>query len=100
MQFYKKYAVYLKSLSFGFFSGFVAFYLNIPLPWMLGPLFVIGLATATKFNIKNTQSPRPVCRAILGCAIGANFTPDVLERINEIWLFFNSFTDFHFDHDF
>ncbi len=74
----------LKGLVLAFSGGFLAYYINVPLPWMLGPLFIVGIATATKFDIKIPSTPRPICRAILGCAIGANFSPDVLNRVTEI----------------
>ena len=30
------------------------------------------------------KKPRPICRALLGCTIGANFGPEILDRFSEI----------------
>jgi hypothetical protein len=66
------------------FSGFVAFYLSLPLPWMLGPLIGCGLLSAFGKKIIIGKKPRPICRALLGCTIGANFGPEIIGRIPEI----------------
>ena len=38
-------------------NGFVAHNIGIPLPWMLGPLFIIGLFCALKVEIKLPKKP-------------------------------------------
>ena len=81
-----EYSAYVYGLLIAFAGGCLAKFIGMPLPWMLGPLFIIGFANAFRFNIKIPESPRPVCRALLGCAIGANFSPNVLDRSYEIGL--------------
>ena len=76
--------IYIFSLLFAVFSGFAAFYLSLPLPWMLGPLIGCGLLSAFGKKIIIGKKPRPICRALLGCTIGANFGPEIIGRIPEI----------------
>jgi membrane AbrB-like protein len=76
--------IYIFSLLLAVFSGFVAFYLSLPLPWMLGPLIGCGLLSAFGKKIIIGKKPRPICRALLGCTIGANFGPEIIGRIPEI----------------
>mgnify|MGYP001488949357 FL=1 len=77
---------YFYGLSLAFLGGGLASLIGIPLPWMLGPLIIIGISTASNLSIKIPDSPRPFCRALLGCAIGSNFSPEVLSRFFEIGL--------------
>ena len=65
-------------------GGFVAHNIGIPLPWMLGPLFIIGLFCALKVEIKLPKKPLPLVRALLGCVIGSNFTNEIFININQI----------------
>ena len=86
MQKHSKYRLYFNGLFLAFLGGIFAYFMGMPLPWMLGPLIAVGIATATNFNVKIPEAPRPICRALLGCAIGANFSPEVLNRSLEIGL--------------
>ena len=75
---------YFFSIFFGIIGGFVAYKIDIPLPWMLGPLFFIGFLCAIKFEIKLPKKPLPLFRALLGCIIGTNFTDEIFSNINQI----------------
>ena len=75
---------YLFSIFFGVIGGFVAYKIDIPLPWMLGPLFFIGFLCAIKVEIKLPKKPLPLFRALLGCVIGTNFTEEIFININQI----------------
>ena len=75
---------YLFSIFLAVFGGFVAYNINFPLPWMLGPLFIIGFFCAFKFQIKLPKKPLPFFRALLGCVIGTNVTNEILTNINQI----------------
>ena len=72
------------SIFLAVFGGFVAHNIGIPLPWMLGPLFIIGLFCALKIEIKLPKKPLPLVRALLGCVIGSNFTNEIFININQI----------------
>mgnify|MGYP001319753860 FL=1 len=75
---------YFFSIFFGVIGGFVAYKTDIPLPWMLGPLFFIGFLCAIKVEIKLPKKPLPLFRALLGCVIGTNFTDEIFSNINQI----------------
>ena len=75
---------YISSLILAIMSSFVAYYLGLPLPWMLGPLLGCGFFSAIGKPVTIAKKPRPFCRALLGCTIGANFGPEILERVSEI----------------
>ena len=76
--------IYISSLFLAIISGFIAYYLNLPLPWMLGPLLGCGFFSVIGKQVIIGKKPRPICRALLGCTIGANFGPEILERGSEI----------------
>lgn len=75
---------YFLSLILAISSGFIAYYIGLPLPWMLGPLLGCGFFAAIGKPVIIGKKPRPLCRALLGCTIGANFGPELLERLPEI----------------
>ena len=75
---------YFFSLILAISSGFIAYYIGLPLPWMLGPLLGCGFFAAIGKPVIIGKKPRPLCRALLGCTIGANFGPELLERLPEI----------------
>jgi membrane AbrB-like protein len=76
--------IYLSSLLLAVVSGFIAYYLSLPLPWMLGPLIGCSFFSAIGKQVIIGKKPRPICRALLGCTIGANFGPEILDRVSEI----------------
>jgi membrane AbrB-like protein len=51
---------------------------------MLGPLLGCGFFSAIGKPVIIAKKPRPLCRALLGCTIGANFGPEILDRVSEI----------------
>ena len=75
---------YLFSIFLAVFGGFLAYNIGIPLPWMLGPLFLVGFFCALKIEIKLPKKPLPLVRALLGCVIGSNFTNEIFININQI----------------
>ena len=75
---------YIFSLLLAVMSSLIAYYLGLPLPWMLGPLMGCGFFAAIGKPVIIGKKPRPICRALLGCTIGANFGPEILNRFSEI----------------
>ncbi len=65
-------------------AGYLAFKIGIPLPWMLGPLLIVGLLCALKFEIKISKKPLPIFRAFLGCIVGTNFSTEIFLNFREI----------------
>ena len=74
---------YLFSIFLAVFGGLIAYNIGIPLPWLLGPLFLIGFFCALKVEIKIPKKPLPLVRALLGCVIGTNFTSEIFANINQ-----------------
>lgn len=59
--------------------GGAAFYLlNLPLPWMLGALFVTMTASLAKAPILGPAGLRPAVVAVIGVLLGSHFTPDII----------------------
>ena len=74
---------YLFSIFLAVFGGLIAYNIGIPLPWLLGPLILIGFFCALKVEIKIPKKPLPLVRALLGCVIGTNFTSEIFANINQ-----------------
>ncbi|MEP1206414.1 MAG: AbrB family transcriptional regulator [Rhizobiaceae bacterium] len=53
-------------------------WLNLPLPWLLGPIFACLLAALIGVPMKGIAALNDSMRTILGVAVGATFTPAVL----------------------
>lgn len=58
--------------------------LNLPLPFLLGPLTFCLLTSLAGAKLKANQTLSKSFRTILGVAIGASFTPDVLREIPQM----------------
>ena len=84
MRFYKNSNAYVITALIAIASGFCANALGFPLPWMLGPMFGVMIYTAIGSAAITPQGWLPVLRSILGVAIGANFTPTIVNRMGEI----------------
>jgi uncharacterized protein len=64
--------------------GGVAFHaLNLPLPWMLGALFVTMVASVAGAPVLGPARLRPVIIAVIGVLLGSRFTPDVLDQAGQ-----------------
>ncbi|WP_081852911.1 AbrB family transcriptional regulator [Bosea sp. 117] len=59
-------------------AGYAAKAAHVPLPWMLGPLFACGLATAFGLQLRSGPHMREIGQVVVGLAIGMRFTPHVL----------------------
>ena len=62
-------------------SGYVASYLNFPLPWMLGPLLVVALLCVLGFNLQAPVAGRFTGQWLIGIAIGLTFSPLFVKEI-------------------
>ena len=74
----------LYSVLISLMAGYLAFKIGIPLPWMLGPLLIIGLLCALKLEINISKKPLPIFRALLGCIVGTNFSEEIFLNFREI----------------
>lgn len=59
-------------------AGYVASRIHMPLPWMLGPLFVCGLLNVSGVPLQAGPHLREIGQVIVGLAIGMRFTPHLL----------------------
>jgi membrane AbrB-like protein len=59
-------------------GGSLAYWLRIPLPWMLGPLFVCAAASLSGWRVEFVPMGRELGQVAVGLAVGMRFTPAVL----------------------
>jgi membrane AbrB-like protein len=61
-------------------------FLNLPLPWLLGPLFACLVAALAGAKLKGPPVMGDAMRTVLGVAVGASITPDVAGRVPDMAL--------------
>lgn len=70
-------------LVLGTLGGLAFHAMNLPLPWMLGALFVTMVASVAGAPVLGPARMRPAIIAVIGVLLGSRFTPDVLERAGQ-----------------
>ena len=72
------------TLIFGLIGSIMFIYLNLPLPWLLGSIFIISILIQFKNNYieKPSHIFSTPARIIIGLVIGSAFTPEVLDYLN------------------
>lgn len=65
----------------GTVAGAVASYLRMPLPWMLGPFFVLAALSAAGWRARYLPMGRELGQVAIGLAIGLRFTPAVTAAV-------------------
>lgn len=58
--------------------------LNLPLPWLLGPMFAGLIAAFARAPLKAPPRVGVAMRTVLGVAVGASITPELLNRLPEM----------------
>lgn len=71
-------------LALGTLGGVVFHALALPLPWMLGALFVTMTASVAGLPVQGPARLRPAIVAIIGVLLGSRFTPDVMGQVGEM----------------
>ncbi len=75
-------------IALGFLIGFggasVFILLQLPLPWFLGSLTACIVASVASAPIERPMQLSVAMRAVLGVAVGAAFTPDLLTRFGSM----------------
>ena len=67
-------------------AGVVAFkILNLPLPWLLGPIAACLVAALAGVPMAGVRPLNESVRTILGVAVGATLTPSVLATVPAMW---------------
>lgn len=64
----------------------VFFALNLPLPFLLGPMFACLIAALLRAPLAGFGSAGDATRTILGVAVGASIKPELFERVDEMAL--------------
>ena len=59
---------------------------DLPLPWMLGPMFGCLLAALLGVRLTGMPVTSNAMRTVLGVAVGASFTPAIFARLDEMAL--------------
>ena len=73
-------------LALGTLGGVVFHALALPLPWMLGALFVTMVAAVAGLPVAGPARLRPAVVAIIGVLLGSRFTPDVMGQVGDMAL--------------
>ena len=67
------------ALSIG--AGWLFQRLNVPLPWMLGPMSICMLAVLLNVPVSAPSALRPPTTAIIGVMLGASFSPGIMAQM-------------------
>jgi membrane AbrB-like protein len=73
--------IWLLTYSIAIISGYAASYLNIPLPWMLGPLLVIAFLCVFGVDLQAPAAGRYTGQWLIATAIGLTFSPMVVQEL-------------------
>ncbi|MEM1372351.1 MAG: AbrB family transcriptional regulator, partial [Pseudomonadota bacterium] len=63
----------------------VFFALDLPLPWLLGPIFACLIAALAGVPMRGIKLLNDGMRTILGVAVGATFTTAILVSMTAMW---------------
>lgn len=63
----------------------VFMYLNLPLPWLLGPIASCLVAALAGMPLKGNKLINDTMRSVLGVAVGATFTVAILTSMAAMW---------------
>lgn len=71
----------LRSLVVALLGALACVWINTPLPWLIGPLVAVALASMLHGRLESPPGGRQVGQWIIGVALGLYFSPDVLREI-------------------
>ncbi len=74
---------YLGTLVLGGLGGALFYWIQTPLPWMMGAMCVTTLAALFKAPIKASKDLRNLFVVVLGILLGSTFTPAMLDVIGQ-----------------
>lgn len=80
---HKTYRSIATALTLSVCSGFLFRLIGIPLPWMLGPMFAVGLAGIHDIQVRDIPGGRQAGQLIIGCGLGLYFSPEVSRQLLE-----------------
>lgn len=76
---------YFYSFCFALCGAFLAEYLHLPIPWLLGPLFVTALLKLSPLPIDTHTSARKGGLLIIGMSLGLYFSPSMIDTVLGYW---------------
>ena len=68
------------------FGALIALQLKIPLPWLLGPLFIIAALRLVKAPVASIRPFQFLGQYIIGITLGLYFSPDIVSIISHHWV--------------
>jgi len=74
----------LETFAIAIAGALIFSWLNIPLPFMFGPMAFCLVAALIKRPLKGFGQISVAARTILGVAVGASFTPEVVQRLPDM----------------
>lgn len=72
------------ALFLGTVSGYIFNWAGLPLPWMLGAMFVNIIAALIRLPITGPTKLRPLVAVVIGVMLGSSFTPALFNQIS-LW---------------
>lgn len=75
----------LAGLLFSLAGGAIFSLLQVPLPWMLGPLTFTGIAGVSGLPVAALSGGRQTGQLLIGCILGQYFSPEVSKQILSLW---------------
>lgn len=71
----------LLTLAWALLCGALAQWAGLPLPWIIGPMFGVGLLTYAGYGARQPAWARKAGQITIGIALGLYFTPDVIREL-------------------
>jgi membrane AbrB-like protein len=71
----------LTALALSVGGGFIFRLLHVPLPWMLGPMFAVGVGGVAGVKVGAIRGGRQAGQLVIGCALGLYFSADVTRQL-------------------
>ncbi len=72
------------TLALGCFGAAAFWAIGVPLPFLFGPLFACLIAALARFPVSSPKFLGKIMRIVLGVAIGASITPEVVDRLPQM----------------
>jgi hypothetical protein len=76
---------FLLALAIGAAGGYLFKLLTLPLPWMLGSMTFVTIATLAGLRTRVPPQFRSIMITVLGIMLGSAFTPEIVARMSE-WI--------------
>jgi uncharacterized membrane protein AbrB (regulator of aidB expression) len=74
----------LRSFVVALAGALLCVWLRTPLPWLIGPLVAVALASMLHGRLESPPGGRQVGQWIIGVALGLYFSPDVVREVGRL----------------